>query len=431
MQTTDLYAIYLRHPQISTDTRQIIPGGIFFALKGGNFNGNDFAAQALDAGAAYVVIDEPRVKKDERYLLADDVLTALQDLARHHRRQLNIPFIGITGSNGKTTTKELTHAALSPRYKTLATKGNLNNHIGVPLTILSITQDIEIAIIEMGANHQQEIAFLCGIAQPDCGIISNVGKAHLEGFGGFEGVKKGKKELYDYLHLKNGVAFINANDSNLMEMGSAIEKKILYGTEGYLDVSGTIASAKPFLNVRFTVLGDDRAHTIQSQLVGDYNAGNILAAIAIGRYFGVSVEQIIRGIESYVPSNNRSQIIHTEYNKIIMDAYNANPSSMHAAIANFAQLHEDHKLMILGDMFELGPESDMEHQALIAEVKALGFTKVIFCGKEFAKHRNNDFVFFETTAGAADYIRLSPIQNHTILVKGSRGMKLESLLELL
>jgi UDP-N-acetylmuramoyl-tripeptide--D-alanyl-D-alanine ligase len=424
-----LYSIYLSFPVICTDTRNISKDSIFFALKGANFNGNEFAEKALELGAKYVVIDEEKFKKDDRFILVDDVLTALQKLARHHRDQLNIPVIGITGTNGKTTTKELINAVLSGKYKTLATKGNLNNHIGVPLTVLSITNNIETAIIEMGANHQKEIAMLSHICDPDYGIISNVGKAHLEGFGGFEGVKKGKKELYDYLHLKDGTIFINGNDPDLMEMSAALEKKILYGIDGFFDVNGELISSDPFLTISFSIMGDEKKHIVKSNLVGDYNINNILAAITIGNYFEVPVPLIINGIEKYTPTNNRSQIVEKNSNKIIMDAYNANPSSMQAAIKNFAQLKDVNKWMILGDMFELGDESEKEHHDIIQLVRDLNLKNVLFIGKDFYKNRISDYYFFEQITDAADLLKNQQINNSTILIKGSRGMKLELLLE--
>lgn len=430
-QSEKLYSIFKQHPIICTDTRNIVSNSLFFALKGDNFNGNAFAEKALEAGATYAIVDQEPIKKDERYILVDDVLTTLQKLARHHRNQLQIPFIGITGSNGKTTTKELVHAVLSQHYKTHATKGNLNNHIGVPLTILSIPDNAEMAIIEMGANHQKEIALLSSIADPDYGIISNVGKAHLEGFGGFEGVKKGKKELYDHIHLKNGVIFINGDDANLMEMGAAVEKKILYGTSDFFDISGCIDSTDPFLAISFAVTGNEKKFKLKSHLIGEYNLGNILAAIAVGWYFNVPIDKIIFGIENYIPTNNRSQILQKDHNKIIMDAYNANPSSMQAAILNFSRISDPHKMLILGDMFELGTESLKEHALIVELIQELSLSNTIFIGKDFFKHQIPDYLFFETTEDLKTHFKSNLPKNYTILLKGSRGMKLESLLEVL
>lgn len=426
-KTDDLYNIYKQHPTISTDTRNIAKDSIFFALKGANFNGNTFAEKALELGAAYVVVDEKEFQLNDRCILVKDVLVALQELANHHRNQLTIPFIGITGSNGKTTSKELLHAVLSRKYKTLATKGNLNNHIGVPLTLLSITNDIEMAIIEMGANHQREIEFLCNIANPNFGLICNVGKAHLEGMGGFEGVKKTKKELYDYLRINNGIAFINADDINLIEMSEGLEKKEYFGSQPKARVCGRIISSDPFLSIEIKLKGDTEFSKLNSHLVGDYNMNNILAAICIGDYFNVPLSEMIAGIESYEPSNNRSQAVKMGSNNVIMDAYNANPSSMGAAILNFSKVHAENKMLILGDMFEMGDESMREHLGMIELVHQLKFTNVLFVGKDFSASKKYEFNFFETTEEAKLFLEKSKPQNSTILVKGSRGMKLESL----
>jgi UDP-N-acetylmuramoyl-tripeptide--D-alanyl-D-alanine ligase len=428
---TKLYSLYLQHPTISTDTRNIAKDSIFFALKGANFNGNTFAKQALELGAAYVVVDEKEYQLNEKCILVKDVLTALQELAKEHRSALNIPFIGITGSNGKTTSKELLNAVLSRKYKTLATKGNLNNHIGVPLTILSIGSDIEIAIIEMGANHQKEIAFLSDIANPTYGLICNVGKAHLEGMGGFEGVKKTKKELYDHIRINNGTAFINADDINLMEMSEGIEKKEFFGSHANARVCGRILNSDPFLSVEIKLKNDKEFSLIQSKLVGDYNLNNILSSICIGNYFDVSLPEMIAGIEGYEPSNNRSQAVTMGSNHVIMDAYNANPSSMAAAVQNFSKLHSDKKVLILGDMFEMGDESMREHTAMIDLVHQLKFEQVIFVGKDFYTCKKYEFQYFQTTEEAKKYLQeLKPTHSH-ILVKGSRGMKLESLADAL
>lgn len=426
-----LYDIYKQHPVISTDTRSIAKDSIFFALKGENFNGNTFAKQALELGAAYVVVDEKEAVLNDRCILVDDVLQALQDLAHHHRLQLNIPFIGITGSNGKTTSKELLYAVLSRKYKTLATKGNLNNHIGVPLTLLSITDDIEMAIIEMGANHQHEIEFLCNIAEPNYGLICNVGKAHLEGMGGFEGVKKTKKELYDHIRTNDGLAFVNADDINLMEMSTGVQRKEFFGSHANARVSGRIFSADPFLTVEVKLRNESSFHKLNSKLVGDYNLNNILAAICIGDYFNVSLEEMIAGVESYIPSNNRSQAVKMGSNDVIMDAYNANPSSMSAAIQNFSKIKANKKILVLGDMYELGEESAREHLAIIEMVHQLHFEEAVFVGKHFYANKKYEYQFFENTAEANTYLQETKPKNSSILVKGSRGMKLETLTDAL
>lgn len=431
MTIQEIYSLYLKHPQISTDTRNIAKDSIFFALKGANFNGNTFAEQALNLGAAYVVVDEKEYCLNDKCILVKDVLTTLQELAYYHRSKLTIPIIGITGSNGKTTSKELLNAVLSRKYKTLATKGNLNNHIGVPLTLLSITPEIEIAIVEMGANHQKEIAFLSNIANPDYGLICNVGKAHLEGMGGFEGVKKTKKELYDHIRTNDGTAFINADDINLVEMSEGIMKKEFFGSHANARVCGRIVSSDPFLSVEIKLLNDAAFSPIHSKLVGDYNLNNILASLCIGDYFGLHLSEMIKGIESYTPSNNRSQAVKMGTNDVIMDAYNANPSSMAAAVHNFSKMHADKKMLILGDMFEMGEESMREHTAMIELVHQLKFEQVIFVGHDFYACKKYEFHFFETTEEAKHYLAQNKPAHTHILVKGSRGMKLESLTDTL
>lgn len=426
-----LYSLFIKHPKISTDTRSIEKDSLFFALKGANFNGNAFAKNAIEQGAAYAIIDEEIYKMDDRYILVDDVLTALQQLAKHHRGQLQIPIIGITGSNGKTTSKELLHAALSQKFNCFATKGNLNNHIGVPLSLLSISNETEIAIIEMGANHQREIAFLCGIANPNYGLICNVGKAHLEGMGGFEGVKKTKKELYDHIRENKGLIFVNGSDDNLMQMASQNENLVYYGKHAGSTLDAEIIGFDPYLTVALKVSDENTTHTISTQLVGDYNLNNVLSAVCIGKYFGIELSQMIKGIEDYAPNNNRSQAMQIGSNKVVMDAYNANPSSMSAAVQNFSKLQGENKWLILGDMFELGNESNFEHASMIELVRETNLKQVIFIGKDFKANEKYDFHFFESTAEAADFIRKNPINDSLILIKGSRGMKLESLQEAL
>lgn len=430
--TAELYKHYLKNPVISTDTRNITEGCIFFALKGDNFNANEFAAQAIEKGAAFVVIDELKFEINSKCLLVNDVLLALQDLARHHRKQLNIPFIGLTGSNGKTTSKELVNAVLSERYKTFATFGNLNNHIGVPLSILSITEDVQIAVIEMGANHQKEIELLCTIAQPTHGIITNVGMAHLDGFGGFEGVKKGKAELYTYLKGTNGYTFINRDNDFLLEMSVAagLTKLIYYGTENGNTIKGSLKSSDPFIEVDWT--NHEVSTSVKTNLTGSYNFENILAAICIGDFFDMRPEEINNGLSNYQPKNNRSQLTKTENNTVICDFYNANPSSMNAALNNISKLSANKRIAILGDMFELGPESESQHQHIVEQAFTSDLDEVIFIGKYFYAFKNAEKgIFFETPAEAADYLIANKITDALVLLKGSRGMKLESLLQYL
>ncbi|RYD70758.1 MAG: UDP-N-acetylmuramoyl-tripeptide--D-alanyl-D-alanine ligase, partial [Sphingobacteriales bacterium] len=415
---------FLENPTVSTDTRNITPGCIFFALKGDHFNANEFAAQALEKGASFVVIDEENYAINEKCLLVDDVLTALQNLARYHREQLNIPVIGLTGSNGKTTSKELVNAVLTERFKTFATFGNLNNHIGVPLSILSVTHDVEIAVIEMGANHQKEIELLCSIAQPTHGIITNVGMAHLDGFGGFEGVKKGKAELYDYLKENNGYTFINRDNAHLMEMSATagLNKLIYYGTENGNTIKGNLKSSDPFIEVEWT--HHEVSSVVKTNLTGSYNFENILAAICIGDFFDMDPEEINTGLANYQPKNNRSQLTKTDHNTVICDFYNANPSSMTAALNNISVLSADKKSAILGDMFELGPESNLQHEIIAKQASDSGLNQLILIGKYFYALKDQfDALFFETPAEAAAYIQQNPIENHLVLLKGSRGMK--------
>ncbi len=444
--TEQLYQLFIQHPVISTDTRKIAPGSLFFALKGDKFDANTFAAQAVEAGAAYAVIDNPEYATGERFFLVDDVLTALQELARYHRKQLSLPVIGLTGTNGKTTTKELINAVLSQKFKTLATQGNLNNHIGVPLTILTIDNSHEMAVIEMGANHQKEIALLCSIAQPTHGLITNVGKAHLEGFGGVEGVKKGKGELYDYFSkLENSevgkyAVFVNSDDVTLLEMQKArvLKEVIYYGKNSNPDnlVSGKLLDNSPYLTLKWYDKASS-SYNVKSQLTGSYNLDNILTAICIGRYFGLSSDEIDQGIEGYQPKNNRSQITKTATNTLICDFYNANPSSMFVAIENMDKVQADHKVIILGDMFEMGAESALEHTSVIQKAMAANVDERIFIGKDFSSQQtevdNTNLInttFYLTAEDAMIGLKQNPITNATILIKGSRGMALERLVEL-
>jgi UDP-N-acetylmuramoyl-tripeptide--D-alanyl-D-alanine ligase len=430
--TEKLYEYFKENPIISTDTRNITPGCIFFALKGDLFNANEFAADAIEKGAALAVIDEEKYAQNDRFLLVKDVLSSLQDLARHHRKQLNIPVIGLTGSNGKTTSKELVNAVLAERYKTFATFGNLNNHIGVPLSILSITADVQVAVIEMGANHQKEIELLCTIAQPTHGIITNVGMAHLDGFGGFEGVKKGKAELYAYLKQNNGYTFINRDNPNLLEMSAAanLNKLIYYGTENGNTIKGELKSSDPFIEVNWT--NQEVSSSVKTNLTGSYNFENILAAICVGDFFDMSPEEINTGLSNYQPKNNRSQLTKTGKNTVICDFYNANPSSMAAALKNLSAISADKKTAILGDMFELGPESHDQHELIVKQANEMGLDQIIFIGKDFYTFKENfKGIFFETPAEAAQYLHENLVQDHLVLLKGSRGMKLESLLQYL
>jgi UDP-N-acetylmuramoyl-tripeptide--D-alanyl-D-alanine ligase len=436
MAIEQLYQLYLQHPVISTDTRKIAPGSLFFALKGDKFDANTFAAQALEAGASYVVIDDATYRVSDRYILVDDVLSTLQDLARYHRKQLQIPVIGLTGTNGKTTTKELINAVLSQQFNTLATQGNLNNHIGVPLTILSINNTHQIAVVEMGANHQKEIALLSSIAQPTHGLITNVGKAHLEGFGGVEGVKIGKGELYDYLKDTEGTAFVNSDSPDLMLMKETrgLVDVIYYGKLSALNtINGNLADNAPYLALNWKAVTDGKEHHTNTQLTGEYNLDNVLAAICIGNYFKLSPEQINAGIEGYQPKNNRSQILKTNTNTLICDYYNANPSSMVVAIDNLSKMQATQKVMILGDMFEMGDDAAAEHENVLKAALATAGAKVIFVGKEFFLFKSdyNEATFYETAEDAMAGLQAEPITNSTVLIKGSRGMALERLVTLL
>lgn len=417
-----LYQLYQRHPSVQTDTRKLQPGDLFFALKGPNFNGNLFARQALELGAAGIVLDEDPGFKDDRIFITDDVLSTLQQLAGYHRRQFNIPFIAITGSNGKTTSKELVHAVLSTQYKTATTQGNLNNHIGVPLTLLSIKPGTEMAIIEMGANHLLEIAGYCAYTAPTHGLITNCGKAHLEGFGSLEGVRKAKGELYDYLRNHNGTAFVMWDYDYLRQMSTAIPTIVTYGSGG-AQLNGKVVKIDPFLEVS---IGDTLE--IRSQLVGDYNFPNILAAASIGRHFGVSDANIKKAIEAYTPSNSRSQLLEKGNNKIILDAYNANPTSMIAAINNFSKLEAPRKILVLGAMMELGQESIAEHENLISCINQHPWEKVILVGGDFGRI-THPYQFFDTATEAASWLKKQGLAEATYLIKGSRSTRMETLLE--
>ncbi len=424
---TALYDIYLKHSSVQTDTRKLKQGDLFFALKGPNFNGNAFAEKALEQGAAYAIIDEPEYYISDNYILVDDVLNTLQELAKYHREQFTIPFIAITGSNGKTTTKELITTVLSSRYITYATKGNLNNHIGIPLTLLSIKKDAEIAVIEMGANHRGEIAGYCPIAQPTYGLINNCGKAHIEGFGGIEGVRKGKGELYDYIRATKGTIFRNSDLDYLLEMGAGIEHQITYGSSNATYIGKPITH-QDFLGI--AILSRDQECSINTQLVGDYNFANVMAAVAVGLHFDISIDKIKAAIEAYQPDNSRSQLLQKGSNNIILDAYNANPTSMRAAILNFVSMDAPNKILWLGAMKEMGPDEEKEHRELLQLVGQYEWQQVVLVGDEY-RNIPEQYLHFTSSAKAADYVAKHAPQNSTVLVKGSRGSKMELMVEVL
>jgi len=425
--TAQLYSLFLNHPSIITDTRKLVKGGIFFALKGGNFNGNQFALQALNEGAAYAVIDEEPPIKDDRLLMVENVLKALQDIATYHRVQTKIPVLAITGSNGKTTTKELIAAVLSKKYNVNYTQGNLNNHIGVPLTLLSITSENNFAVVEMGANHQKEIELLASIAQPDFGLITNIGKAHLEGFGGIEGVKKGKGELYQNLKANQKLIFIQKNSEALCDLLSEYNNFISYGTKNEFNVCGNAISGNEFLKVAIEKPFDI---TIQTNLTGNYNLDNVLVAVAVGNHFGVSATDIKDAIENYQPSNQRSQIIRKEHATIVLDAYNANPSSMQVALENFKKSFDGYKIIALGEMLELGIDSEQEHERIGQLIKEINPQQIILVGSHFKKVATSlNGQHFENSIQATEWLKANAPSDFTILIKGSRGSKMEKLLE--
>lgn len=457
--TEALYDLFLTHPAVTTDSRNITPGVLFFALRGEHFDGNRFAAAALDAGAAYAIVDDPAVVSGERFILVGDVLTALQQLAAYHRTRLGLPLLAITGTNGKTTTKELVAAVLSRKFSVEYTRGNLNNHIGVPLTLLSMTSHTEFGVVEMGANHPGEIDFLCRIATPDFGLITNVGKAHLEGFGSFEGVIRTKSELYRYLEEREGTIFVNGGNPWLTASAGPLLRKVIYRAlesaghdeTGRKDsaaekmdepmtvravaredalVTGSSVGKGPFLEVQ--TREDAGTQPIMTHLVGNYNLENVLAAVAVGRHFGVPADMIREAIEAYVPSNNRSQWMTAGSCEIIMDAYNANPTSMLASVRNFVALDHPLKMVILGDMLELGEASAEEHQKIVDEL-ALHFRKgVCLAGNAFASTQHPPgFIAFPTAAELAGWLREHLPVGALLLIKGSRGMQLEKIADLL
>ena len=427
MEIKALHQLYLTCSSVATDTRKIASNTLFFALKGDRFDANTFTKEALEKGASYVVIDNRDYFIDERTVLVTDVLKTLQELAHFHRHYLKLPIIALTGSNGKTTTKELINAVLSEKYNVKATDGNLNNHIGVPLTLLSFDKSTQIGIVEMGANHQKEIEFLCEITQPDYGYITNFGKAHLEGFGGFEGVIKGKSEMYQFLKENFKKAFINLDDELQVKMSAKISSYSFSTKDDHAAVQITNIKADPFVSVEYN------KQLVQSQLVGIYNANNINAAITIGHYFKVSDALIVKAIENYNPTNNRSQLSKKDSNKLILDAYNANPSSMSVALANFIQLPEPNKVAFLGDMFELGNESFQEHKTIVESLRKELEIQFYFIGSEFYKTKivQKNFTFFSTFDELKDALSETKFKNKYILIKGSRGMALERIVDLL
>lgn len=421
-----LYRRYLECRHVSTDSRAEQDQSLFFALNGPNFKGAKFATTALEKGARYAVVDDPALASDTCFVV-EDTLQALQDLARHHRQQLRIPVIGITGSNGKTTTKELIYAVLSQKFNTLYTQGNLNNHIGVPLTLLRITPAHEMAIIEMGANHIGEIALLSSIALPTHGMITNIGKAHLEGFGSLEGVARGKSELYLHLHQFGGTVFLNTGNEHLVRMSRSIEKKVTYPAPSDFYHS-ELLEASPYVVYR-----DEEGHEVQTELVGSYNYENMAAAACIGKHFGVTLQQANKAIAGYSPVNNRSQVLQKGSNTLILDAYNANPTSMAAALRNFGNMTAPRKVAILGDMFEMGAESEAEHRALGEVAAEQKFDLVLLCGKamQAAAAASAAFLHFETKLALQQWLQEHPVSESYVLVKGSRGMGLETLVEVL
>lgn len=429
MNISILYDLFKKSTGVSTDTRKIEKGNLFFALKGPNFDANEFAPKALEMGASLVVIDDPQyfIEDDERYFLAKDCLKMLQDLANYHRRKLDIPIIGLTGSNGKTTSKELLNAVLQRKFKTVATVGNLNNHIGVPLTLLSISDEAELAIVEMGANKQGDIQELCEIAEPTHGFITNIGKAHLEGMGGPEGVLKTKTELFQHLRENKGTVFINSQDPILSNLAKRFENPVLYPAKGdFCQVD--FVEANPF--VKFSIEGKEEVYL--SSLIGAYNFGNIATALTVGKFFGVSMADAVQAVVSYKPSNMRSQLIEKRSNLIILDAYNANPSSMEVAIRTFGNMTgKKHKMIILGDMFELGDHAEAEHAKLGEIVSEYEIDKVCFTGKLIASALTKapKALYFPDPFSFRNWLQDSNLEDYLILIKGSRGMKLEGLVD--
>ena len=427
MSIIDLYDLFIHNPQITTDSRNCPKGSIFFALKGDKFDGNQYAGKALASGCVYAVIDNPDYYIGERTILVDNVLKTLQQLAHHHRKVLGLPIIGITGTNGKTTTKELLAAVLSTKFNLLYTEGNFNNHSGVPLTLLRLTHDHEMAVIEMGASHPGDIKELVDIVHPNYGIITNVGRAHLEGFGSFEGVIRTKGELYDYIRRSKGKIFIKKENEYLQSIAKGIEQ-ITYGNGDDAFASGQVVSCDPFLVFNWKQQG--KLHTVETHMIGSYNLDNVLAAVAVGRFFKIPAERISRAIAAYEPTNNRSQFKKTDNNELIIDAYNANPSSMKVALDNFITMPVQPKAIILGDMRELGPTSDELHAEVVEQIKKGQFDKVFLCGEHFSKV-GKEFSPFATTEAMVEELRKQPLKGYHILIKGSHSMGLEKLADIL
>ena len=427
MSIIDLYDLFIHNPQITTDSRNCPKGSIFFALKGDKFDGNQYAGKALASGCVYAVIDNPDYYIGERTILVDNVLKTLQQLAHHHRKVLGLPIIGITGTNGKTTTKELLAAVLSTKFNLLYTEGNFNNHIGVPLTLLRLTHDHEMAVIEMGASHPGDIKELVDIVHPNYGIITNVGRAHLEGFGSFEGVIRTNRELYDYIRRSKGKIFIKKENEYLQSIAKGIEQ-ITYGNGDDAFASGQVVSCDPFLVFNWKQQG--KLHTVETHMIGSYNLDNVLAAVAVGRFFKIPAERISRAIAAYEPTNNRSQFKKTDNNELIIDAYNANPSSMKVALDNFITMPVQPKAIILGDMRELGPTSDELHAEVVEQIKKGQFDKVFLCGEHFSKV-GKEFSPFATTEAMVEELRKQPLKGYHILIKGSHSMGLEKLADIL
>ena len=436
LKTKELYEIYKKFPVITTDTRNLPPHSIFFALKGEKFDGNEFAGKAVESGCEFAVVDNAKYANNKQIILVDNVLKSLQELANYHRKQFNIPIFAITGTNGKTTTKELISSVLAKKFKTHYTKGNLNNHIGVPITLLSMPFDTEIAIIEMGANHPKEIEFLCKIAEPTHGLITNIGKAHIQGFGSFEGVIKTKSELYQHLIKNGGIIFYNS-DNEILRKLEKTRKTETYGTK-YADILGFEVSAEPFLAIKWTTQPDKtieplwsgKDRHIQTQLIGSYNFENVLAAISVGVHFQIDKSLIKQALEEYKSTNNRSQYQKTEANDLILDAYNANPSSMSAALDNFSKIQSDSKMVILGDMLELGEISENEHFNILKKVETANIKNAIFVGEIFFKlcSKSSAYISFKKWTECAEFLIQNKPHNKLILIKGSRGIQLEKII---
>ena len=430
MKVADLYKIFLKNSIVTIDSRKIEKGAIFFALKGESFDGNKFAKAAIDKGCSYAVVDDPEVVSGQKYILVENTLKALQELAFCHREQLKIPIIAITGTNGKTTTKELIATVLSKKYNTTFTKGNLNNHIGVPLTLLSMNEDTQIGVVEMGANHTNEIKQLCKIANPNYGVITNIGKAHMEGFGTFENIIKTKKELYDYIKLVNGKVFFNKQNTILLGLVNDLELDAVTFSDKNSIVTGRVLASNQFIKLAINIEGE--TNEIETHLIGNYNFENILASASIGNYFNIEKDDIISAIEEYIPENNRSQFLKTKNNNLILDAYNANPTSVEAALKNFIALNLQNKCVILGDMLELGAETENEHRNIVDFTNNQNFETIILVGNIYSSLQVPGHIFqFENIDELKKWISKNNLHNANILIKGSRGIQLEKIVELL